>query len=138
LRVKQDGSFRAPQANIGTRNYSERGGEVKLKHLEVKKWVEQRDSSFTAAIAAEQIGCSKSTVYVALDRHFTGKIHYYVCPDGHGNFERVFFPLGWTVVDCRAYTNRRTKTGKSRATLYLMGVGDAENPNTGDNTRRRS
>lgn len=87
----------------------------------VQQRIAKADSPFDAEDMA--IGCHVSTVYRALDK-MRGQL-FVAWRVKHGKFYRVFFPMGWTADECRAWLDKRCKSGKSKATLYKMGVGKA-------------
>jgi hypothetical protein len=89
------------------------------KHKLVHQWVLRRQIPFTQKDAKREVGCSQQAVSAALYRHCYRKLYWAYRPDGHGNFTKVYFPLEWSLDQCREYLDGKTKAGKSRA--YIGG-----------------
>ena len=97
-----------------------------MKHLQVKEWVKNRTEPFTIDDVRRVVKCSRSTVDSAIERHFTGEILFRRARKNRKTFFRVFAPLDWTPDDFKRWGNKRVKSGKSRAKIYILGKGEVQ------------
>jgi len=92
------------------------------KHERIKALIDTRVDPFTTTDIANAALCSNPTVSAAIHQHFSKRLRWYWRPLGHGNFNKVFFPLSWSDDQCWTYINSKTRNGKSRATLHGGGL----------------
>ncbi len=89
------------------------------------QWIDTQKQPFDRKDAIHACNVSYADVAKALG-YMEGLLMHYERHVGNGNFRTNFFPIGWTVDDCISYMNRQTKTGRSKAKLYLLGKGKVQ------------
>lgn len=92
-----------------------------MKQFEkIQQWILQRTSPFDRKDIIKNCNVTYSAARQALDLYME-EIKCYSCHVGNGNFRTTFFPLDWTDEQCWEYMDSQTKSGKTKAKLYLFG-----------------